>query len=26
MNWINLTQIRDQWQALVNAVMNTHVP
>jgi hypothetical protein len=25
-DWIHLAQDRDQWQALVNTVMNTHVP
>jgi hypothetical protein len=24
-NWINLTQDRDQWLVLVNTVMNLHV-
>jgi hypothetical protein len=26
MNWIDLTQDRDQWRALVNTVMNLWVP
>jgi hypothetical protein len=26
MNWIDLAQDRDRWQALVNAVMNLWVP
>jgi hypothetical protein len=26
MNWIDLVQIRDQWTALVNTVMNIRVP
>ena len=25
MDWINLAQNRDRWQALVNAVMKLHV-
>jgi hypothetical protein len=25
-NWINLTQTRDQWRALVNTVRNLRVP
>ena len=24
--WINLTQDRDKWQAVVKTVMNLHVP
>ena len=24
--WIELAQVRDRWQALINAVMNLHVP
>jgi hypothetical protein len=26
MDWINVAQDRDRWQAHVNAVMNLHVP
>jgi len=26
MDWISVTQERDKWQALVNAVMNLWVP
>jgi hypothetical protein len=26
MDWINLVQVRDQWRALVNTVMNLAVP
>jgi hypothetical protein len=26
MEWIDLTQYRDQWRALVNTVMNLRVP
>jgi hypothetical protein len=26
MNWIDLTQARDQWRALVNTLMNLRIP
>jgi len=26
MDWIDLVQDRDRWWALVNAVMNVHIP
>jgi hypothetical protein len=26
MDWIDLAQVRDQWKALVNTVMNLRVP
>jgi hypothetical protein len=26
MNWIDLTQNRDQWRALMNTIMNLRVP
>jgi len=26
MDWIDLVQDRDRWQALVNAVMSLHIP
>jgi hypothetical protein len=26
MDWINLAQDKDQWQAVVNAIMNLQVP
>jgi hypothetical protein len=26
MDWLDLTQNKDQWRALVNTVMNLHVP
>jgi hypothetical protein len=25
-NWINLAQVRDQWQALVEILMNLQIP
>jgi hypothetical protein len=26
MDWIDLSQVRDQWRALVNTIMNLWVP
>jgi hypothetical protein len=26
MDWIDLAQVRDQWRALVNTIMNLRVP
>jgi hypothetical protein len=26
MDWINLAQVREQWKALVNTVMNPQLP